>query len=77
MDSLTNLISLLAAYACVPPDSIGCTDSLADIGLDSLDHAQLLLEIGEHFEIDLPEEQACELTTIAALHDAIQQAQAA
>ena len=79
MDSptLTNLIALLADYACVPPETSQFTDTLADIGLDSLDHVQLIQEIEEQFEIEIPAEDAAHLTTVAALHDAIQQAQAA
>lgn len=72
--TLANLTALLADYACVPPESINFTDNLADIGIDSLDHAQLVLELEEHFGIELPE--SADLTTVAALHDAIQQAQA-
>lgn len=75
--TLQNLTALLADYACVPPESILFTDNLADHGIDSLDHAQLIIEIEEHFEIELPAETAAELTTVAALHDAIQAAQAA
>ena len=71
--TLSNLISLLADYACVPPESINLTDNLADHGIDSLDHAQIILEIEEHFEIELPE--SADLTTVAALHDAIIAAQ--
>lgn len=75
--TLTNLTALLADFACVPPESINFTDALADIGLDSLDHVQLIQEIEEHFEIEFPAEQAADLTTVALLHDAIQAAQAA
>ena len=73
MDSptLTKLIALLADYACVPPESINFTDALADIGLDSLDHVQLIQEIEEQFEIEIPAEDAAHLTTVAAIHDAI------
>lgn len=74
--TLENLIALLAAYACVREDSISFTDTLADIGLDSLDHVQLIQEIEEQFEIELPAETAAELTTVARLHDAIKTAQA-
>lgn len=74
--TLENLLSLLADYACVPEGSIVFTEPLADIGIDSLDHAQILLEIEEQFEIDLPPEHAADLTTVAALYDAIKQAQA-
>lgn len=74
--TLQNLIALLADFACVPEDSIGFTDPLADIGIDSLDHVQLIQEIEDQFKIDLPPEHAADLTTVAALHDAIQAAQA-
>lgn len=75
MDTLPNLIALLATYACVPEDSIGLLDPLADIGLDSLDQVQLIQEVEEHFEIEIPAEDAAHLTTVAALFDAIIRAQ--
>lgn len=74
--TLENLIALLADYACVPEDSIMLEEPLAAIGIDSLDHVQIIQEIEEQFEIDLPPETAADLTTAAALHDAIQAAQA-
>jgi acyl carrier protein len=72
-DTLTNLISLVADYACVPEESILISDQLADHGIDSLDHAQLIIEVEDLFEIELP--QLADLTTIATLHDAIVAAQ--
>ena len=78
MDSptLTNLLSLIAAYACVPPESIGMMDTLADHGItDSLDHVQLILDVEEHFKIDLPDEESCQILTVAGLFDAIIRAQ--
>jgi acyl carrier protein len=72
-DTLTNLISLVADYACVPEESISISDQLADHGIDSLDHAQLIIEVEDLFEIELP--QLADLTTIATLHDAIVAAQ--
>lgn len=70
-----NLLALLADYACVPEASIEFTAPLADIGLDSLDHAKLTLEIEEQFEIELPE--SADLTTPAAIYQAILRAQTA
>lgn len=75
--TLTNLIALLADYACVPEDSIVFSEPLSAIGIDSLDHAKILVEIEDQFEIELPEEEALELTTVAALYAAIKKAEAA
>ena len=75
--TLTNLIALLADYSCVSEASIQITDTLESIGIaDSLDHVQIISEIEEHFDIEIPESLAPTLTTVAALHEAIQQAQA-
>jgi acyl carrier protein len=68
--TLENLIALLADYACVPEESIVLEAPLTDIGLDSLDHVKLLLEIEEHFQVELPE-TAFDLTTAQSLYQAI------
>lgn len=73
--TLENLIALLADYACVPEDSIMFEEPLAAIGIDSLDHVQIIQEVEELFEIDLPPETAADLTTVAALYEAIHQAE--
>lgn len=75
-DTLTNLISLVADYASVPEESISISDNLADHGIDSLDHCQLIIEVEDLFEIEIPDAIAPTLTTVAALHDAIITAQA-
>lgn len=72
--TLQNLLALLADYAVVDQDSIGFTDSLADLGIDSIDHVQLILEIEEHFQIEIPEDIAIRCLTVADLHTAIQNA---
>lgn len=74
--TLTNLIEILADYACVDPASIGMLDTLADIGIeDSLDHIQILIEIEQQFDIEIPEAEANGIKTIAGLFDAIIRAQ--
>ena len=77
MDSdptLTNLIALIADYAVVDGDLIGFMDTLDSLGIDSLDHIQLILEVEEHFEIEIPENVAGRCLTVADLHHAIQTA---
>lgn len=78
MDTLTNLLALVADHAVVDADQIGHTDTLGSLGLDSLDLVELVLDVEEQFEIDLPETLHPETTTsIAELHDLIQTLQAA
>ena len=78
MHTLTRLRSLIAEHAVIDADQIGHADTLGSLGLDSLDIIELVLDVEEHFEIDLPETSHPETTTsIADLHDAIQKAQAA
>lgn len=73
--TLENLISLLAAYACVPPESIGMLDALTAIGIDSIDHIQLILDVEEAFAVEIPEDDANGIRSVAGLYDAILRAQ--
>jgi acyl carrier protein len=78
MDTLPNLTALIAEHAVIDADQIGHTDTLGDLGFDSLDIVELVLDIEEQFEIDLPETSHPETTTtVAQIHDLIQTLQAA
>jgi acyl carrier protein len=73
--TLTNLLSIISEFAVVDSESIGFMDTLASLGLDSIDTLELRIEIEDQFEIDLPEALlVLPTTTIATLHDAIQAA---
>ena len=77
MDSLANLLALVADHAVIAPDQIGAFDTLRSLGLDSLDIVDLVLEIEAHFEIEIAEHQYPDTsTTVAHLHDLIQTLQA-
>jgi acyl carrier protein len=43
--------------------------SLLDLGLDSLDHATILLHVEEAFGLKIPDETAPSLVTVAAIAD--------
>ena len=76
MDSTrANFLSLLAAYAEVPPQNIGMTDTLLSIGVDSLDQIQLIMDVEDSFAIQIPDEDAAGIRTVAGLYDAILRAQ--
>lgn len=42
-------------------------DSLLEIGLDSLDHASVLLQVEESFDVKIPDEMADSLLSINAI----------
>jgi acyl carrier protein len=74
--TLTNLLSIIGEFAVVDPDAIGFMDTLASLGLDSIDTLELRIEIEDQFDIELPEALlVLPTTTIATLHDAIQASQ--
>jgi len=74
--TLTNLLSRLANYAVNDDaDSIQLTDTLASLGVDSLSHIQLIMDVEEQFEITIPEADAPLIITVAGLYDAILRAQ--
>lgn len=53
-----------------PSVKIGPADyqqPLKGLGLDSLDHASILLQIEEHFGIKIPDEAAESLTSVGAI----------
>lgn len=74
MDTLTNLIALVADHAVVEPSQIGPADSLRSLGLDSLDCIELISEIEDLFEVDFTDPLPSPDFTIAELHTLIQQA---
>ena len=73
--TLEKLLPLLAAHSSTPAKSIGTLDTLVSLGIDSLAHIQLILDVEDAFEIEIPEEEANGIRTVAALFDAIQRAQ--
>lgn len=76
--NLQNLKSLVADFAVVDPDQVTGTDTLGELGLDSLDLLQLGLEIEDEFGIELPEGSGLvRENSISDLHDLIEQLQAA
>ena len=72
--TLTNLKAIIAAFLVVDPNEIQQLDSFAALGLDSLDHLQLLTECEDQFEVVLAED-AANCRTVAGLYDAILRAQ--
>lgn len=73
--TLENLLALIADKICCGPETIQPTDSFWELGIDSLDHVQLISECEELFEIDIPDGEAAACRSVLDLHAAILRAQ--
>lgn len=72
--TLENLRSLIADIVCAEADDINPTDTFTALGFDSLDHAQLINECEDHFEIEITDADAIQCLTVATLYDVITRA---
>jgi acyl carrier protein len=64
-DVSDRVISLIADKCRVPIGSVPPQATFAeDLGMDSLDAVDLLIAIEHEFDIDVPDEEAAEMTTV-------------
>jgi acyl carrier protein len=65
-DDVSGRVLRLIAEKCrVPIASLGeCATFLEDIGIDSLDAVDLLVAIEHEFDLEVPDEEAAEVTTV-------------
>lgn len=63
--TLETLQELIAKKYGIAPAELDPNKPFTDFGLDSLGLIELLFDIGEHFNVDLPEDRP--LTTLAEL----------
>jgi acyl carrier protein len=64
-DKIAELIRDVAPSVAIEPAQY--EQSLVKLGIDSLDHASILLQVEEHFGIKIPDGAAEELTSVAAI----------
>lgn len=72
--TLENLKALIADIICMEAADINPPDTFAALGFDSLDHAQLINECEDHFEIEISDEDAIQCLTVSTLYDVITRA---
>ena len=66
-DDVARIINDLNPTTTVRPDQYD--QSLLDLGLDSLDHATILLHVEEAFGVKIPDEAAPTLVSVATIAD--------
>ena len=68
---LAKLIVLVAASLSVSKEEVKPASTLGDLGADSLDNAQTMMDIETEFEISIPETDMEKFTTVQSIVDYI------
>jgi acyl carrier protein len=66
------VIKIVVGNLQIEPDQLKYESSFVeDLGADSLDTVELVMALEEEFEVEIPDEEAEELTTLGAVIDYI------
>ena len=69
------LKEIIAEVLNMDPEEISMDSTFTeDLGADSLDTAQILISIGDEFDVDIPDDVAENITTVGEACDAIREA---
>jgi acyl carrier protein len=69
---LRDLKQIVSEFVAMPPENIRETHALiADLGCDSLDVVEIGMEVEEHFDISVPEDQMQEINTVGDIADGV------
>jgi acyl carrier protein len=69
---LEDVKRIVSEFATVPPGQIQESHALlADLGCDSLDIVEITMEVEEHFDISVPDDQEQEIRTVGDIADGV------
>lgn len=72
MDVLADVKQIVAEFTSVPLDEIQEShDLFNDLGYDSLDIVEATMEVEEHFNITVPDNQAEPIRTVGSIVDGV------
>ncbi len=61
------VIGIVAAVKQVSPESIRPESMFTELGIDSLDRINILFELENEFDIDVPDEEARSITSVQGI----------
>ena len=67
MDTVKKIKEIISRQTDIDEENLSENTTIEDIVADSLDIVEMLMEIEEAFDIDIPDEDAKKLTTIGEL----------
>lgn len=59
------IINLIAYQADIKPQEISLSDTLDQLGMDSLDNIELIMKLEETFGIEISDEEADKIKTVS------------
>jgi acyl carrier protein len=69
---LEDVKRIVSEFAAVPPEHIQESHALsADLGCDSLDTVEITMEVEEHFDISVPDDQEQDIRTVGDIADGV------
>jgi acyl carrier protein len=69
---LEDVKRIVSEFATVPPAHLQESHALiADLGCDSLDIVEITMEVEEHFDISVPDDQAQDIRTVGDITDGV------
>lgn len=71
MDTMQKVKEIISRQTDIDEEKLSDNTTLEDIVADSLDIVEMLMEIEEAFDIDIPDEEAEKLSTVGELCDYI------
>ena len=63
------VIGIVAAVKQVSPDSIRAESTFEELAIDSLDRINILFELENEFDIDIPDDEARSITSVQGIVD--------
>jgi acyl carrier protein len=63
------VIGIVAAVKQISPDSVRLESTFEELGIDSLDRINILFELENAFDIDIPDEQARSIRSVQDIVD--------
>ncbi len=61
------VIGIVATVKQVSPESIRLESTFSELGIDSLDRINILFELENEFDIDVPDEEARSITSVQGI----------
>lgn len=66
---MEQIIALIANYLDVPIEDIKSDTNVRDLAGDSLDLLEIMIDIEDHYQIDIPDEEFDRLITVQDIYD--------
>ncbi len=63
------VIGIIAAVKQIGPESVRADSTFEELGVDSLDRINILFELENEFDIDVPDDEARSITSVQGIVD--------